>query len=66
MSLILNMIVFLLFSCCGFPFALGHGVSFSFYFLVGSNILLSMVLQQLVAILVFSQERMSTCPSVLP
>ena len=31
MSLILNMIVFLLFSCCGFPFALGHGVSFLFF-----------------------------------
>ena len=66
MSLILNMIVFLLFSCCGFLFAFGHGVSYLFYFLVGSNILLSMVLQQLVEILVFSQERMSTCPSVLP
>ena len=39
--------------CCGFSFALGCGVSF---FLVGSSILLSMVVQQLFVILVFSQE----------
>ena len=31
--------------------------------MVGSNILLSMVAQQQVAILEFSQEKMSTCPS---
>ena len=43
-------------SYCGFSFALGHGVSF----LVDSNILLLMVVQQLVSILVFSQEKMST------
>ena len=43
-------------SCCGFSFALGHGVSF----LVDSNILLLMIVQQLVSILVFSQEKMST------
>ena len=34
-----------------------------YLFLVGSNILLSMVVQQLVAILVFLQETMSTHPS---
>ena len=32
-------------------------------FLVGSNILLLMVVQQRVAILEFSQEKMSACPS---
>ena len=37
-----------------------------YLFLVGSSILLSMVVQQLVAILVLSQEEMSTCPSTLP
>ena len=36
-----------------------------YLFLVGSSILLSMVVQQLVAILVLSQE-MSTCPSIPP
>ena len=54
-GLILNVILPLLLSCWGFPFALGHGVSF----VVGSNILLLMVVQQLVAILEFSQEKMS-------
>ena len=48
-GLILNVILPLLLSCWGFPFALGHGVSF----VVGSNILLLMVVQQLVAILEF-------------
>ena len=47
----------------GFSFALLHGVSF---FLVGSNIPLSMVVQQRVAILEFSQEEMSACPSTPP
>ena len=56
---ILNTILPLLPSCWGLSFALGQGVSF----LVGSNILLSMVVQQQVAILEFSQEKMSTCPS---
>ena len=37
-----------------------------YLFLMGSSILLSMVVQQLVAILVFSQEKMSTHPSILP
>ena len=41
-GLILNVILPLLLSCWGFSFALGHGVSF----LVGSNILLSAVVQQ--------------------
>ena len=35
-------------------------------FLVGSSILLLMVVQQLVAILVLSQEEMSMLPSTLP
>ena len=35
-------------------------------FLVESNFLLLMVFQWLVAILEFSQEKMSTCPSILP
>ena len=48
-------------SCCGF-FVFGHGVSF----LVGSSILLSMVVQQLVAILVLLQEERSACPFILP
>ena len=48
-GLILNVILPLLLSCWGFPFALGHGVSF----VVGSNILLLMVVQQWVAILEF-------------
>ena len=33
--------------------------------LVGSSILLLMVFQQLVVILVFSQEKMSACPSLM-
>ena len=36
------------------------------FFSVGSNILLSMVVQQLVAVLEFSQEKMSACPSIPP
>ena len=51
-SLILNTILPLLLSCWGFSFALGRGV----YFLVGSNILLLMAVQQQVVILEFSQE----------
>ena len=35
-------------------------------FLVGSNILLLMVVQQQVLILEFSQKKMSTCPSTPP
>ena len=61
-GLILNVIPPLLPSFWGFSFALIHGVSF----LVGSNILLSMVVQQQVVILEFSQEKLSTCPFTLP
>ena len=53
-GLILNAAALLLLSCWGFSFALGHRVCF----LVGSNLLLLMVVQQLVEILVFSQEKM--------
>ena len=61
-SLLLNAIEPLLLSRCSFSFALGCGVSF----LVGSNILLTMIVQQWVALLVFSQEKMSTSPCTLP
>ena len=61
-GLILNVILPLLPSCCGFSFARGHGVPI----FVGSNIFLLMVVQQRVVILEFSQERMSTHPSTLP
>ena len=46
---------------CGFSFVFVWRVSF----LVGSSIYPSMVIQQLVLILVLSQERVSTCPSTL-
>ena len=59
--LILKLISPLVLSCRGFSFALGHGVSF----LLGSSHLLSMVVQQLDAVLEFSQER-SAHPSTLP
>ena len=52
----------LLLSFWGFSFAFRHGVSF----LVGSNILLSMAVQQVVAILEFSQKKMSQRPSTPP
>ena len=60
-GLILNAILPLLPSCWGFslPFDVGY------LFLVGSNILQSMVVQQRVVVLKFSQEKMSTCPSTL-
>ena len=61
-GLILIVILPLLQSCWGFSFALGCGVSF----LLGSNILLLMVVQQWVVILEFSQEKMSACPSTPP
>ena len=61
-GLILNAILPLLPSYWGFSFALGCGISF----LVGSNFLLLMVVQRLVAILEFSQKKMSACPSTLP
>ena len=38
----------------------------SYLFLVGSSILLLAVVQQLIVILEFSQEKMSACPSTLP
>ena len=60
-GLVLNAILPLVLSYWGFSSALGHRVSF----LVWSNILLSMDVQQRVVILEFSQE-MSTRPSTLP
>ena len=62
-GLILNVISSLLPSCRGFSFALGCRVSF---FLVGSNILLTMALQQRIVTLEFSQEKMSAHPSTPP
>ena len=56
------MIVPLLPSCCSFFFAFGRGVSF----LVGFSVLLSMVFQQLVAILVLLEEEMSAHISTPP
>ena len=61
-DLILNVILPLLPSCWGFSFAFGHRISF----MVGSNIFLSMVIEQLDAILECSQEKMSICLSTLP
>ena len=61
-GLILNPVLPFLLSCWGFSFALGCGVSF----LVRSNILLSMVVQQRVVILEISQEKMGTHPSTPP
>ena len=58
-GLILIAISPLLPSCWGFSFAFGRGV----YFLVGSNILLSTVVQQRVVTVEFSRERMSACPT---
>ena len=45
----------LLLSHCGFSFLFGCGVSF----LVNSSVFLSMIVQQLLVILVFSQEGVS-------
>ena len=61
MGLYFIVIVPLLLSLFSFFFVLDVG-----YLLMGSSILLSMVVQQLAAILVFSQEKMSTHPSILP
>ena len=55
-------IVPLLPSHCGFSFVFGCGVSF----LVSSSVFLSMIVQQLVVILVFSQEGVRTRPSTPP
>ena len=49
-------------SHCGFSFVFGCGVSF----LVSSSVFLSMIVQQLVVILVFSQEGVRAHPSTLP
>ena len=65
LGLILNVILPLQPYCWDFLFALEHGASF-FFFLVKSNILLSMIVQQWVAILEFSQDKMSAHPSTLP
>ena len=51
----------LLLFCCSFFFCLW---TWGILFLVGSSILLSMVVPQLVAILMISQEEMSTHPSI--
>ena len=54
-------IAYLLSSPCGFFFVFRHGESF----LVGSNVLLSIVGQQLAAILLLSPEEINICPSTL-
>ena len=61
-GLIINVLLPLLQSYWVVPLSLDVGC----LFLVGSNILLSMVFQQQVAILEFSQEKMSACPSSPP
>ena len=48
------------------PFHCSFFFVFDIFFLVGSNMLQLMVVQQLVAILVLSQEEMSAHPSTLP
>ena len=55
-----TLIVPLLPSHCGFSFVFGCGVSF----LVSSSVFLSMTVQQLVVILVFSQEGVRARPSI--
>ena len=57
-----TVIVPLLPSHCGFSFVFGCGVSF----FVSSSVLLSMIVQQLVVILVFSQEGMRARPFTPP
>ena len=57
-----TLIVPLLPSHCGFSFVLGRGVSF----LVSSSVFLLMIVQQLVVILVFSQEGVRARPSTPP
>ena len=49
-------------SHCGFSLVFGCGVSF----LVSSSVLRLMIVQQLVVILVLSQEGVSACPSTPP
>ena len=55
-------IALFLLSHCGFSFVFGHGVSL----LVSSSVFLSVIVQQLVVILVLSQEGVRACPSTLP
>ena len=62
LSVILHEILPLLASYWAFPSPLDMG----YRFLLWPNILLSMVVQQWVAILVFSQEKMSAHPSTQP
>ena len=57
-----TVIVLLLPSHCGFSFVFGCGVSF----LVNYTVFLSVIVQQLVVFLVFSQEGMRAHPSTLP
>ena len=66
LGLILNVVLPLQLYYWDFSFALERGASFFFFFLVKSNILLSMIVQQWVAILEFSQEKTSAHPSTLP
>ena len=49
-------------SHCGFSFVFGCGVSF----VVSSSVFLLMIVQQLVVIMVFSQEGVRACPSTPP
>ena len=56
------LIVPLLPSHCGFSFGFVRGVSF----LVSSSVFLSMIVQQLVVILLLSQEGVSAGPSTPP
>ena len=58
----LTVIAPLLPSHCGFSFFFGCGVPF----LVSSSVFLLMIVQQLVVILVFSQEGVRAHPSTLP
>ena len=62
-GLILNVISSLLPSCWASPFLWAWG---AFFFLVGSNILLLMIVPQQVVILEFSQETMSKHPCTPP
>ena len=57
-----TVIASLLPSHCGFSFVFGCGVSF----LVSSSVLLSMIVQQLVVFLVFSQEGVRARPFTPP
>ena len=57
-----TVIASLLLSHCGFSFVFECGVSF----LVSSSVFLSVIVQQLVVILVFSQEGVRARPSSLP